>query len=338
MSSLTKENYHSHPAISNSMMSWILPECGGSPAKYEEFSLFPPEDEEKDAMRIGSLIHKYMEMGEKIDMNLFVETILPTPGVLKIADEAIALQKGVSWDREVLSPEILRIAREQQFQNNWKDQTIVDKVFSEAGVYMLQAIKAESDGGILVSAEEKKAIERAGKGLEKAIPWNFDLSILPPGVDAGDDYSILREYPIEFMLLDVPCKALIDLLVVNRTKKQFSIYDLKTTGTPLSIYKGYSIHVFQEVTGTRQLTTTEVPGRYLYWHVHRQLAMYNRACYAEFKDYGMPKYPQIIVCETKLPYEVEIFEPPYEVRTIGDSRVLEAIKLLKKSNLVGVGL
>jgi hypothetical protein len=339
MSKLTKETYYQDSRVSNSSLNWILPECGGSLAKYEQFALFPSEQEDSEAMRLGTLLHKYMETRS---METFERTTTPSAAVIKIAETVVDnLPHFASQPPDVVEAEVLRVARFNEYHNDWKDATLSKNLMSNAGLFMMQLAKARETNHVLVSEEELTLLETASEQLKKAIPWNFDSSVIPPFCKEGDKWEIFREKIIEFEIFDVPFKAMLDLVVVNYTKKIFWVLDLKTTSSALSTYLGYKTEgfVINPKTNVKSIEEFDVPGFYLLkWNVHRQLAVYQRAAMCEFLGFTPAGDPTIIACETKLPFEVRLHNVPYEELVVGDRRALTALEMLKKAGLVGVGL
>jgi hypothetical protein len=336
MSKLTREDYYKSTRVSNSSLSWLLPESGGSPAKYEELSLFPSEQEDSQAMLLGSHIHKLLE---KKTLNVFQETETPSAAVTSIAETVV--ENLPNFDKQppaIVEEELIKTARAQGYHNDWKDVTLGKNLTSAAGIFMLQLFKAKKDGISLVDKTTYDTLKIVLPKLEKLLPWNFDKSVDPPMCE-GDHYEILNELIVEFDLLGVPCKAMIDLVVINKSKGLFQVYDLKTTSTPLSIYFGHTMSAFVEdsVSKSRILADVEVPGTFLKWQVHRQMAFYNRAVQARLGYHPMGS-PVIIGCETKMPYEVQLRSLTYEELTIGDARVLKAIEMIDAMGLNGVGL
>lgn len=342
MSKLTKETYYQDSRVSNSSLNWILPECGGSAKKYTEFSLFPSEQEDTESMRLGSLLHKYMEAKS---MNVFQVTNTPSAAMVRIAESVVDnLPNFGSQPPNVVEEEVLKVARFNNYHDDWKDATLVKNLMSNIGLFMLNLAGARETGKVLISEEENTLLLAAGEQLRKEIPWNFDSKVIPPGCEEGEKWEIFNEKIIEFEIMGIPCKSMIDLLLVNYSKKRLRIFDLKTTSTPLSIYLGYKTHQLvddlhpESKLYTRTLKEVEVPGTYLKWNVHRQMAFYNRAVSFEFPEYAFIEHPTIIACETKKPFEVRSFLLSYDALAVGDARVLTGINLLQETGLVGVGL
>lgn len=323
---VTKENYYKSPKLSNSALNWVLPETGGSIEKFIHKSLFPAEEEESEYMRLGTLIHKYVEHGYKAEIDkIFEVTEIPSSSIAKIIQE---VHKNPAAD---LRTEVLRVARMLDYQPGWKDETVVNKVLAEGSKY-LEKLKLEAEGKTLVSQEEMNQLSVICTKLEGVIPWNFkkegflyEVNMTPAHGEPGDDVQILNEHPIEFEYGGVECKSLIDILLVNHTRKTISIVDLKTTSVPVSIYTGYET---QAIDDRGNIVPSKVEGTMYKRNVHRQLAFYRKAAEQAYPGYT---FENALVCvvETNAPYDMTMVKIPKNYLELGTFRIDAAILTLK---------
>lgn len=335
---LTRENYHSYPAVSNSSLNLILPECGGSPRKYEDNTLFPMEESDSSAMRLGTLAHA---MVEQKGLDNFEISKVPTPAIAMICDEILnhpTLADAIA-SAPIMEKLILNIARDREFQPKWKDETIVKKIVDEGTDYLLQKEKAKATGKVLITEEEKASLERMKSSLEDTAPWLFDDSVLPDDCDEGDKVEILRELPLLFNMesteeegVEFECKSLLDIVVINHTRKFCRVYDLKTTNIPLSIYLGYLMSERDE-DGIKKYSKVE--GTVHKYFIYRQLAFYDAAIQT-YNSYER-KPGRIIACETQGSYESRIYQFENKYYLQGRDRIQDALTLLKKHNLINMG-
>lgn len=330
MEKLTKENYYTYPALSNSMMNWILPETGGSVKKFQERSLFPQEEGDSAAMRLGTLVHKYVETAS---YDIFKICAVPSPSIAKIC-EAVAQNPITDLDSQILSA-----ARELDFQPTWKDETVINKVKEQGGGYLFNLKEAKEKGIILVTEEEMKQIKAIGDNIAEVIPWNFDRTgeISEQYKQMfGADLEFFNELPVEFVYQDILCKSLIDIVVIDHHTKRIKLIDLKTTSTPISLYCGYKMHEYESA-DSEKIVEREVEGVMYKRYVHRQLAFYSLAIESKFPGYLVDKL-YVLAAETNAPYDVKLEEVSSSHIMLGICRVDKAIHTLFSNSLMTTSL
>ena len=318
MEKLTKENYYDSDRVSNSSLSWLLPETGGSLTKFIYKSGIV-EHEESESMRLGTLIHKFVEKGYDADIDKIFEVAeIPSPAIAKIIQE---VSKNPSAP---LRDEILRVARANEYQSTWKDDTVVNKILAEGSAY-LEKLKLEETGKVLVSNQEMNQLHHICARIKEVLTWNFykegflgEVIMTPAHGEPGDDVEILNECAIAFEYNDIECKSLIDILLVNHTRKTISIVDLKTTNIPNSIYTGYTTDDIDQVTG--ELVEKWVEGVMYKRQVHRQMAFYKLAASAQYPDYTFNK-AYVFAVETIAPYDVKLIAIPEKYMELGLRRI-----------------
>lgn len=329
MEKLTKENYYSYPALSNSMMSWLLPENGGSMKKFEDKMLFPQEEGDSASMRLGTLIHKYVEQKT---YDVFQICDVPSPAIAKIC-ESIAEDGITDLDSQILST-----ARALDFQPGWKDQTVIDKIKEQGSAYLANIMDAKSKNKSLVTESEMNLIKKIGDNICEVIPWNFSTSPdvpsdISPRFEKSSPFPsvIYNEKAINFVLDGIECKGLIDIAIINPIDDSVTIIDLKTTSTPLSLFEGYKMH---EITkeGIRE---NQVEGIMYKRQVHRQLAFYGMGLAT--LNYRVSNY-FVLVAETEAPYEVKLVRVPDNYIELGTIRIRQALDLIIHNSLMKTGL
>lgn len=313
-----KEDYFALDAVSNSSLSWILPESGGSVKKYEANKLFPPEDLDSAEAELGTNAHLLVETGT---LDSFEVVNKPGPSVSAICEEVVNHPAYGAMSHVQINDEIVRVARANDFQPRWGDDAILKNILKDGGDYM-KALTTSTKK--LVDEETMSKLNSIKISLDETAPWLFDDKVLPPGCDPEDEFEVLREEMIIFTIDDIPCKALIDILVINHTKKAIDIYDLKTVSMPLSIYLGY------------EMDGEKVEGVFMKRSVNRQLAFYMLASNSLPSGY-YDITTNIIACETKGVFESQIYFLNADQMSKGLNRIRYGINLLNENNLVSMG-
>lgn len=221
-----------HIVISNSSLSYIEPEMGGSPQAFLDF--FTEKNEaEKSYYRIGHLIHKWAE-----DRDLFAIASCPKPTEVMgvIADRVIQEieANGVAFTRELASDISLMMG----YQRNWKPETRLKNVYDGVEAYVNDYITRDEEKTYLTEAETI-TIESCVKSIEKH-PIAKDLLFMQD-VDFSNK-SVFKELEIywtkvfkftlpsgEIIEVTVRFKAKLDSLCIDFDNKTITYTDPKTT-------------------------------------------------------------------------------------------------------------
>jgi hypothetical protein len=290
MSTITRDNYYDFAAISNSALGYALPECGGSYTKFTAFMNGEIHKEETDEMKLGTLIHAYLENPGGFTLNV-IET-KPSEAVCKIIKDV--------FDRMDTRPElkdypkeIVNAARAFGYQPKWKDDTVATKIITEGTEYFNKL----ASPGVIVDKALADKITAICFAIQKQHPLLVDDVSFE--LENGKDWKILREAPFTWREGDIDYKILIDRLEVNDKTKQIRFTDYKTTSTPLSLYTGYKT---KNVEGEDEI----VHGSLIKYHVHRQIRFYERGLSIQFPGYEIKG--QVLAVEVNAPYESKLID------------------------------
>lgn len=309
--SLTRENYFDYGTggddiiVSNSSLSYINPNEGGSIKRFMNYIRGKTEKEESKSLERGRLLHRFLEDSESFTM---LPDDLPSDDVCRIVEDvraevvASGLAPGLLQDNEAA---IVQVARQRKFgAANWSSETIIKRIRAKGDAYWTHL--CNTDGKVMTDAKTRLILDSITDGL-KSNPYTWDNYIqTPPGV--------MKEFPILFEMLDFTCKALLDNVYVDFDKKEGTIRDVKTTSKPVSTYLGrYEV----KAPDKREF----VYGPFVWYHTYRQLAFYEWAVKKWLTSQGElgHKYHfkhEVLACETIEPYEhiVYIINPEW-IRT-----------------------
>jgi hypothetical protein len=311
MTELTRENYYDFDAVSNSSLTWLLPECGGSLKKYNYRSAIKDSLEETEAIRMGKLIHLYFE---NMTMDIFKQCPLPSPSIKAVCDLVVTLGKPTTENITVAINSL-------DYQKGWKLDTRINKILDEGLVYMIALEESARDKKELVSESEYAKLFEIAESMKTDLGWRLKR---------GDSIQYKHETPILFKWpkIGTKCKALIDFLVIDHEQMTIDIYDLKTTSIPLSIYFG---HEAEQLDKDLMIEKVRVEGQMYKRHIHRQLAFYKVACEQAYPEYRVD-IVGVIGVETVAPYEIGDCMIPHQYLQIGLNSINEAMRTLEKDN------
>lgn len=267
-------DYYEIPKISNSALSCIDPEMGGHPEKYANFLLTgKTKDETTDSQSLGDIIHRFLLENEVFD----VIDIKLSETLIKITTEYYSelLLSGkntytIEDDKELL----LYVIRQNHYQDNWKDETVLASVIKSCGDYYKKLV--EMTGKTIIPYETKATLTAIETScMLRPIPEMFNP-------EQTDEIEVLSEYAIEFEienpneLFPFGCKAKLDRVVLDHTNKTYTLFDLKSTSGLLEYFQSSFI-------------------KYKYY---RQIAFYLTALAEKFPGYSCAG-AYILTVETK---------------------------------------
>lgn len=280
------------PVISNSSLSAINPEQGGSPKAFKDFFI-EKNEAEKSYYRMGSLMHKWAEDKENFAVS---EIEKPTEKLGIVADAIIVeINNGSIWTDELG----LEVARALRYQNNYKDETLKKHVFEGTSLYINEIVTARENNQIFLTKREADTVRNCVEAVEKHPTANGLLFGHDVEFSNKQVWSELEIYWSKFFVYGsgqfekeilMEFKAKLDKLVIDHEKKLIIYVDPKTTSGGVygfaKSFEGY---------------------RY-----YRQQAFYNWAIKEFFKQQGIDitGYSIVnynIVIETSGLYQVGVF-------------------------------
>lgn len=262
MSWLEDDNdYYSKFAISNSSLSALNPEQGGSPKRFQEF--FERNKEKKTSLSLerGSLVHLYCENPD----GFIVEDLdKPSEAVCKIIQYVYEGIKGAVYpDEKYLEERVVYLTLEgakmlDYGKGKYSDERILKEVNDKGKNYLQFLIDA--NGKQIMSAETKKIVEQCIQSLHNNPSAEMMLFDKVKGEHIYNEQEVYWEERVGGA--DIPCKAKIDRLIINHRSKQIWIPDIKTTSK--------SAYSFEE--------------SFEFWRYYRQHAFYRKAVEMFFKQ------------------------------------------------------
>lgn len=323
---MEEKNYYNVPAISNSGMAYINPEQGGTPARYKKFIIDKDKsDESTPSLENGKLVHLYVENPAKF---IISDVERPTEMLASWIEEVYEMNvfKLDELDGPFLSKDTedrLEWAAHTTRKDRYKSVKDVDKLmskFKEGLPYLMHLIKQTDE--LCITSKQKEIVEACVDSL-KSNPVSKSLLFDPLenfGDIAHNELAIYWEEVIPInkeTTVTLPCKALIDRLIIEPDAKRVTLIDLKTTSKQISKFS----------------STVE------YYRYYRQLAWYVRATMQYLKqEYGKDKEndewlnewsvtSKIVAVETTGLHECFVFELSSSTITKG---LGEAINLVSR--------
>lgn len=223
---MVEQEYREHSAISQSQLKLLL---GPNPNVFN--TVREPElyFEEKKHFTVGNAVDCLLtQPREEFERKFHISTIenKPSDTIKSIVNQVFDLVKeevGELADKGVLrdhTSKIVDCCIVHNYQPNWKTETRIAKVL-EAYEYWEDLKQAE--GKTVLSEEERNLIDQ----IVMSIRTN---SVTAPYFEGGKNIEIRFQVPILFDILEVNCKALLDMIIIDHNKKTIQPIDIKTMG------------------------------------------------------------------------------------------------------------
>lgn len=287
--------------ISNSSLTYINPEQGGSPLAFLNFFEVNKEETEKQYKRTGILIHKWAE-----DRKGFCVSSVnkPTEKLGQVADLIVQQVKEGALHTDELA---LACAKAINYQSNWKDDTILKNVNAGTDEYVQEMIKCYEDNLIFLTKVESETIDNCTTSIRKHKLANELLFMVDNDFSNKKTYKELEIYwskefenlvnkdNIGKFAITVKFKAKLDDLTIDFENKKIILNDPKTTSSgAYSFYKSFES-----------------------WHYYRQIAFYIWAIkeWAKQNDIDLTDFTwecNNIAIETSGLYQVVVWRIPQE--------------------------
>lgn len=116
---------------------------------------------------------------------------------------------------------LIYTARQAGYQNNWGDDAIWKSILKDGEEYWKFLI--ESKGRTIITSEEMR-LSKTIASLAMSHPLTGKYFIDQPKVDK------YYQLPLYWMYEDLPCKGLVDILIVEHETKTIYLTDIKSTG------------------------------------------------------------------------------------------------------------
>jgi len=209
-------DYYKSTKISNSSLSYINPEQGGSPRKFKDYIDGNTNNISTPSLYTGTTIHQYFLEPETFMVS---DVDRPSDTIVKVIDKVYEVTRGeLNTDIESHDLYLLGAAKEFGYGQSWKPETLLKKIIDQGKEYYNFLHRA--DGKICIDqkmaamlANIKESVNNHA-GVKKLL---FDT----PGVNEEDVYWGPNE----------AYKSKIDRYTSN------ALIDLKTTSKSLSFFR-----------------------------------------------------------------------------------------------------
>ena len=284
------KEYFDRKAVSNSGISNINPDQGGSPAKYKSVVLDREVSLDTPSLENGKLIHLYVE---DPDAFIVADVVKPTSMLAEWVEE-VHYHLVTTEELIFAENEHLRDIAFESRGDRYKSTKHEDKVwlkFQEGFDYLKFLIRG--NGKIALTLSQKEVIDNCVASLH----WNklshsllFDSQLMSTEMNELAIYWDEVVYLPQNVNVQLKCKGLLDRVIIVEEEKKATLVDLKTTGKPLANFQN----------------------SFDYYRYYRQMAWYKHALLKYIADFygdniGWEIDVYIVAVETSYLHECKVF-------------------------------
>nr|DAH77679.1 MAG TPA: Exodeoxyribonuclease 8 [Caudoviricetes sp.] len=284
---ITTPYYEDLTRISNSNIGWFLKKG----PRYLKEMLDGREGLKASFLDKGTMIHEYILQPEEfwkdyIILDFAVPKVKQQKTLLEFYSTARLVDPFASEDH------ILLMSYEAAYNNNKSEEKKIQEAKELVELY-------QNYIEYFRNKDSKKVISFADLNMLKAIKENMEnhkkanelLFKYPETFEVHNEFHINWEYPNASTLGDLPCKSLLDRVMIDYTNKKIILVDIKTTA---DIYNFK--HSIEEFDYCRQLAYYWLA---IHWYFKNELKL-------NIEEYEYETY--IIAVQSHDGYEVRVFK------------------------------
>lgn len=307
--------YEDLTRISNSNIGWFLKKG----PRYLKEMLDGKEGLKASFLDKGTMIHEYILQPEEfwkdyIILDFAVPKVKQQKDLLEFYSSARSIDPFASED------DILLMSYNSAYSNNKS----IDKRIQEAKelVELYQnyiEYFRNKDSKKVISFADLNMLKAIKKNIEEHKKANELLFNYPETFEVHNEFHINWEYPNASLLGDLPCKSLLDRVMIDHTNKKIILVDIKTTADVYNFK-----HSVEEFDYCRQLAYYWLA---IHWYFKNELKL-------NIEEYEYETY--IVAVQSHDGYEVRVFKfnpKTIEERLVTIDYAIKRIAWHKNNNL-----
>lgn len=291
--------YEDLTRISNSNIGWFLKKG----PKYLKEMLDGKEGLKASFLDKGTMIHEYILQPEEfwkdyIILDFAVPKVKQQKDLLEFYSTARLVDPFASED------DILIMSYEAAYNNNKSKEKKIQEAKELVELYQnyIEYFR-NKDSKKVISFADLNMLKAIKKNMEDHKKANELLFNYPETFEVHNEFHINWEYPNASTLGDLPCKSLLDRVMMDHTNKKIILVDIKTTADVYNFK-----HSIEEFDYCRQLAYYWLA---IHWYFKNELKL-------NIEEYEYETY--IVAVQSHDGYEVRVFK--FNPKTIEERLVI----------------
>lgn len=307
--------YEDLTRISNSNIGWFLKKG----PRYLKEMLDGKEGLKASFLDKGTMIHEYILQPEEfwkdyIILDFAVPKVKQQKDLLEFYSTARLVDPFASEDN------ILIMSYEAAYNNNKSKEKKIQEAKELVELYQnyIEYFR-NKDSKKVISFADLNMLKAIKKNMEEHKKANELLFNYPETFEVHNEFHINWEYPNASSLGDLPCKSLLDRVMIDHTNKKIILVDIKTTADVYNFK-----HSVEEFDYCRQLAYYWLA---IHWYFKNELKL-------NIEEYEYETY--IIAVQSHDGYEVRVFKfnpKTVEERLVAIDYAIKRIAWHKDNNL-----
>jgi hypothetical protein len=307
--------YEDLTRISNSNIGWFLKKG----PRYLKEMLDGKEGLKASFLDKGTMIHEYILQSEEfwkdyIILDFAVPKVKQQKDLLEFYSSARLVDPFASED------DILIMSYEAAYNNNKSKEKKIQEAKELVELYQnyIEYFR-NKDSKKVISFADLNMLKAIKKNMEEHKKANELLFNYPETFEVHNEFHINWEYPNASSLGDLPCKSLLDRVMIDHTNKKIILVDIKTTADVYNFK-----HSVEEFDYCRQLAYYWLA---IHWYFKNELKL-------NIEEYEYETY--IIAVQSHDGYEVRVFKfnpKAIEERLVTIDYAIKRIAWHKNNNL-----
>ena len=307
--------YEDLTRISNSNIGWFLKKG----PRYLKEMLDGKEGLKASFLDKGTMIHEYILQPEEfwkdyIILDFAVPKVKQQKDLLEFYSTARLVDPFASED------DILIMSYEAAYNNNKSKEKKIQEAKELVELYQnyIEYFR-NKDSKKVISFADLNVLKAIKKNMEDHKKANELLFNYPETFEVHNEFHINWEYPNASTLGDLPCKSLLDRVMIDHTNKKIILVDIKTTADVYNFK-----HSVEEFDYCRQLAYYWLA---IHWYFKNELKL-------NIEEYEYETY--IVAVQSHDGYEVRVFKfnpKTVEERLVAIDYAIKRIAWHKDNNL-----
>ena len=307
--------YEDLTRISNSNIGWFLKKG----PRYLKEMLDGKEGLKASFLDKGTMIHEYILQPEEfwkdyIILDFAVPKVKQQKDLLEFYSSARLVDPFASED------DILLMSYEADYNNTKSKEKKIQEAKELVELYQnyIEYFR-DKDSKKVISFADLNMLKAIKKNMEEHKKANELLFNYPETFEVHNEFHINWEYPNASSLGDLPCKSLLDRVMIDHTNKKIILVDIKTTADVYNFK-----HSVEEFDYCRQLAYYWLA---IHWYFKNELKL-------NIEEYEYETY--IVAVQSHDGYEVRVFKfnsKAIEERLITIDYAIKRIAWHKNNNL-----
>lgn len=279
--------YEDLTRISNSNIGWFLKKG----PRYLKEMLDGKEGLKASFLDKGTMIHEYILQPEEfwkdyIILDFAVPKVKQQKDLLEFYSTARLVDPFASED------DILIMSYEAAYNNNKSKEKKIQEAKELVELYQnyIEYFR-NKDSKKVISFADLNMLKAIKKNMEDHKKANELLFNYPETFEVHNEFHINWEYPNASLLGDLPCKSLLDRVMIDHTNKKIILVDIKTTADVYNFK-----HSVEEFDYCRQLAYYWLA---IHWYFKNELKL-------NIEEYEYETY--IVAVQSHDGYEVRVFK------------------------------